>query len=135
MPEFSKVAHFFPLRETKSISLHSPYFKGCSPYLQCCSLSVVIFTFINVFTLVESLQHTAQLRQQITFQRFLSQCALQQNQSSHSPRILEFQERSPKNLLEFQEISRRSQKSPSKISQNSPRFFFHLENFIKIYFF
>ena len=48
MPEYEKVAHLFPF--------HSSYSK------------VVIFTFSSVFTFDESLQHTAQPRQQITFQ-------------------------------------------------------------------
>ena len=43
------------MRNKKSITLHSSLFKGCSP-------SIVIFTFINIFTLVESLEHTAQSR-------------------------------------------------------------------------
>ena len=50
MPEFEKVAHLFPFRSTYS--------------------KVVIFTFSSVFTFEESLQHTAQPRQQITFQWF-----------------------------------------------------------------
>ena len=48
IPEFEKVAHLFPFRSTYS--------------------KVVIFTFSSVFTFEESLQHTAQPRQQITFQ-------------------------------------------------------------------